>query len=213
MGRGAQRVNYLHCTFMTDASYGCDRDDVHAYPPTGPDTAMQKPNLFDPSLSVASQQDRMDEESANMSYFAGRLLHHQESGDDFDEFSSYFPGPKRQGSHHSASSHSSAHAGPSRNMTVPILPSHSRSARESFGSDSCASPMDIGVPDVKDTAALDIAYTINGPRARSCTPATDEETRSGDAERLKLREFYEAEGWLPGPKPSKTTSLRRKRAM
>ena len=41
----------------------------------------------------------------------------------------------------------------------------------------------------------------------------DPTRRSGRAERLRLREAYERNGWLPGPEPSRKTWLRRKRAL
>lgn len=41
----------------------------------------------------------------------------------------------------------------------------------------------------------------------------EDENTSSEAERRWMRDFYEREGWLPGPRPSKATAENRKRTM
>jgi hypothetical protein len=41
----------------------------------------------------------------------------------------------------------------------------------------------------------------------------EDEELSSELERQWMREFYEKEGWLPGPRPSKATLENRKRTM
>ncbi len=65
----------------------------------------------------------------------------------------------------------------------------------------------------EDTEARSI-YTSNWTEDKPGHDTEEgEDSRSGDAERRRLREFFDREGWLPGPRPSKKTNVRRKRAM
>ncbi|WVR06437.1 hypothetical protein IAU60_003468 [Kwoniella sp. DSM 27419] len=60
--------------------------------------------------------------------------------------------------------------------------------------------------------AFDTAKTAEDDKDKN-NDHDDDDTRSASAERARLRAFYEAEGWLPGPQPCKTTRLRRRRAI
>lgn len=58
---------------------------------------------------------------------------------------------------------------------------------------------------------LGIACTVNKPPVHVFDE--DEETLSSELERQAMREFYEKEGWLRCPRPSKATVETRKRTM
>ena len=208
MDRRASEVGCRSCA-QADNSYARDRDDVDAKPPVGPDTPMQVPNLFDPLVSAAHQQTRIDVESSTTSFLPGRQLLHHDSIDPSDECAPCSTQPTRRASNGSTRADAIK---PDYPQVVPMSQS-GRSSRPSFGSVSCPSPVDGDGPCAKEGhAALGIAYIPNGP-LRSQSIADDEDDMNGELERKKLRMEYEAEGWLRGPTPSRVTSLRRKRAV
>ena len=216
MGRSAQRVSTFACKwYRINASYGRDRDDIDANPPVGSDTAaMQKPDLFDPSLSAASQRQNIETESSASSNATSRGLQHEESVEDFDEFSSSSPHPSLRVGLLSAATSILDDASDLVQNCKKLTGIETRTTRGSFGSENNVSPTDMSSPESKDTsAALGIAFPLAGPHARASTPGPDDDLRNSDAELRKLRDFYESEGWLPGPKPSRVTRLRRKRAV
>ena len=61
--------------------------------------------------------------------------------------------------------------------------------------------------------AFEIANTIGRPGTSKIREHEEEDKGSASAERRRLREAYERTGWLPGPKPSRATALKRKRAV
>jgi hypothetical protein len=58
---------------------------------------------------------------------------------------------------------------------------------------------------------LGIASTVAKPPVHVFDE--EEEDLSSESERKWMREFYEREGWLPGPRPSKATLENRKRTV
>ena len=174
---------------------------------------MQKPNLFDPSLSF---------QPVSLSAEPDNLLRHQDSYGELEDslvtpHHIKIPTPTRQSTLASTlsgySSHSEGNAG--LNLAIPSATETSRPARSSFGSEGCTSPTEVRCQDPNNQCpASGIAYTVpQPPRPRSTGPEREGEKRTSEAERRKLREFYEKEGWLPAPQPSRVTRLRRKRAM
>jgi hypothetical protein len=118
---------------------------------------------------------------------SSRPLIHHVSSDEYLDHNSYH--------HHSSSSN-----------TRPQTP------RSSFGSES-------GLPGLSSqdsTLAFGIAGTIGAPPTRGPSECArilaSDDGRPGRLERARLREFYEREGWLPGPTPSRKTQIRRKQA-
>lgn len=174
---------------------------------------MQKPNLFDPSLCF---------QCIPFSAEPDNLLQHRDSFADLEEDLvtsrvTHIPGPTGQSTLASTFSNHSGHSDSNvgLNLTIPSATGTSRASRGSFGSEGCTSPSDVRCLDPNSQCpASGIAYTVpQPPRPRSTGPEREGEGRSSEAERQKLRDFYEKEGWLPAPQPSRVTRLRRKRAM
>jgi len=173
---------------------------------------MQVPNLFDPVLSAAAQQTRINAGSTPTSFSPGRQLLHHESMDQFDEFASCFSPPSRR--------LSSASTRPifikTESPQIVSVSSYEQSAGASYGSVSCSSPVEADGATMKDGCpAMGVAYTPNGPLGSKSRQNLDDDDdgMNGEAERRELRLKYEADGWLSGPRPSRVTSLRRKRAV
>ncbi|OCF54830.1 hypothetical protein L486_07485 [Kwoniella mangroviensis CBS 10435] len=59
--------------------------------------------------------------------------------------------------------------------------------------------------------AFDTSRT--GPGKRDESDFQNDDTRSAEMERRRMKEFYHREGWLPGPLPSRATRLKRRRAI
>jgi len=174
---------------------------------------MQKPDLFDPSLTI---------QPAHFSAEPDNLLRHQDSFMDLEEdhvtprLTHTIPSPTR---HSTLASTFSGHSSRSDsnlglNLSIPMATESSRPSRGSFSSDGCTSPSDVRCTEPNNQCpALGIAYTVPQPRPTSAGPEREGEKGTSEAERRKLRDFYEKEGWLPAPQPSRVTRLRRKRAM
>jgi hypothetical protein len=65
--------------------------------------------------------------------------------------------------------------------------------------------------DLSQKLKLGICNTVTKPPVHVFDE--EEEDISSDSERKWMRAFYEREGWLPGPRPSKATLERRKRTV
>jgi hypothetical protein len=152
------------------------------------------------------------------SYFTpssrNRALQHEEAINGFDEFSSSSLQLIQRTDSPSAMTDKLEKAPEFAQNGVPSTAATTRSTRGNLDPRTYVLPTEMAGTDRKDTSATaGTACTDYGPRGRCPTPELDEDARSSDAERRKLREFYECEGWLPGPNPSKVTRLRRKRAV
>jgi hypothetical protein len=81
----------------------------------------------------------------------------------------------------------------------------------SFGSTTS----DIDIKELLDVDSkqkrLGIGYTVTKPPVHVFDE--DEELINSEMERQDMREFYEREGWLRSPRPSKATVEARKRTM
>lgn len=51
---------------------------------------------------------------------------------------------------------------------------------------------------------------MSAPPVKKCE---EQDWANGDAERKRLREFYEKEGWLPGPRAGHRSLIRRRKVM
>jgi hypothetical protein len=127
------------------------------------------------------------------------LLHRADSSDSLDNIC---PGERRR----SSSAHSRTRAG-SRSTDADRLP------RSSFGS------VDSEGVGREEHNLLDPDYKRKfGIASTVCKPPVqvfdeEEEELTSESERRWMREFYEREGWLPGPRPSKTTLELRQRTV
>jgi hypothetical protein len=89
---------------------------------------------------------------------------------------------------------------------------NSRSTRRSsIGSVDSDGGREDNLLDPNHRLRLGIASTITKPPVHVFDE--EEEELSGESERKWMREFYEKEGWLPGPRPSKATLENRKRTV
>lgn len=124
------------------------------------------------------------------------LIHHADSSDSLDNIC---PGERRG----SSSSHQLRSRDESRSTDHP--------PRSSFGSVNSDGVDRDNLLDPNHKLKLGIGCTVTKPPIHVFDE--EEEDTSSEMERRWMREYYEKEGWLPGPRPSKTTLENRKRTM
>lgn len=124
------------------------------------------------------------------------LIHHADSSDSLDNIC---PGERRG----SSTSHQTRPRDDSRSTDHP--------PRSSFGSVNSDGVEKDNLLDPNHKLKLGIGCTVTKPPIHVFDE--EEEDTSSEMERRWMREFYEREGWLPGPRPSKTTLENRKRTM
>jgi len=121
------------------------------------------------------------------------LIHRADSCDSLDNIC---PGERRD----SSSSHQQRARDNSRSTR-----------RSSIGSADSDGGREENLLDPNHRLRLGIGCTVAKPPVHVFDE--EEEELSGESERRWMREFYENEGWLPGPRPSKTTLENRKRTV
>lgn len=151
--------------------------------------------------SIVNHSFPPDQSDLERSRVSGPLIHHADSSDSLDNIC---PGERRRSSSIYRSKSTST-AGPSGSQ---LRGSSERSG--SFGS-ACSDT------DVKELLNRDYKHTLGVGSTVGKPPVhvfdEDEEALSSELERQALREFYEREGWLRCPRPSKATLDARKRTM
>ncbi|WWD18560.1 hypothetical protein CI109_103013 [Kwoniella shandongensis] len=82
------------------------------------------------------------------------------------------------------------------------------------GNDDVDTPTGLGQNTRPPLLAFDTAVTIKAPLTTGqYHDDYEDDVRSGFSERLRMREFFEREGWLPGPEPCVETRKKRRRVV
>ena len=214
------------------SSYGRDREQQHPPRPNTPlphplhITVPPTPNPGTSDLPASSSRPLLHHDDSNEALDAPG-----ETADDIEDNQhsqqrDIKPIPQRQFSvvttasvvseTHSAHpdvSHTALAAGPFTDGTTSTTP---RSHRGSFDSEDSGAGQTVDAAYAGPSSFTSpIVPTIVGPR-RPTAPAPEvleEERRSSEAEKTRLRDFYEKEGWLPAPNPSRKTKIKRMRAL
>jgi hypothetical protein len=178
-----------HLRYGLDLDVGSDgivQDDRHDF---NDDILRRKENsIVDSALPL--DQSTLENYSTKTD---NHLIHRADSCDSLDNIC---PGERRG----SSSSHQQRARDNSRSTR-----------RSSIGSVDSDGGREENLLDPDHKLRLGIGITVAKPPVHVFDE--EEEELSGESERKWMREFYEKEGWLPGPRPSKATLENRKRTV
>lgn len=196
------------CPVLTKRSYANDLDEGYA----GEDEEGEEehePGMRGAGDDLLRRKERsivahsFPAEQSVLERSRAPLIHHADSSDSLDNIC---PGERRASSSLSASGRQRTASSSARGVNGNGTSERSGSVGSVNSDGEMRELLD---RDYKHK--LGIACTVTKPPVHVFDE--DEEMLSSELERLAMREFYEREGWLRAPRPSKATLEARKRTM